>query len=173
MARPKIRIEPTIADKVVEILGWFVLLVTWIFTIASYSNLPDTIPIHYNGAGKADGFGSKINILILPFIATILYVGITVANKFPHVFNYPTRITEENALRQYTNATRMMRYLKLALVVLFGLIAFKTIQSTRGQSAGLGIWFLPLKMFNYKLPQWLLQNIVQHKLIAIIKVHRL
>ena len=109
MARPKIRIELTTADKAVEILGWFSLLAIWIFTIASYSNLPDTIPIHYNGAGKADGFGSKINMLMLPFIATILFVGMTVANKFPHVFNYPTKITEENALRQYTNATRMMR----------------------------------------------------------------
>jgi uncharacterized membrane protein len=122
MTRPKIRTELTTADKMVEILGWFVLLVTWIFTIASYSNLPDIIPIHYNGAGKADGFGNKINILILPFIATILFVGMTIANKFPHVFNYPTRITEENALRQYTNATRMLRYLKLILVVLFSLI---------------------------------------------------
>ena len=146
MARPKIRIELTTTDKAVEILGWFSLLAIWIFTIASYSNLPDTIPIHYNGAGKADGFGNKINILILPFIATILFVGMTVANKFPHVFNYPTKITEENALRQYTNATRMMRYLKLVLVVLFSLIAFKTIQNTRGQSAGLGVWFLPLTM---------------------------
>ncbi len=146
MARPKIRIELTTADKMVEILGWFALLSIWIFTIASYSSLPDTIPIHYNGAGKADGFGNKINILILPFIATILFVGMTIANKFPHFFNYPTKITEENALRQYTNATRMMRFLKLILVVLFSLIAFKTIQGTRGNSAGLGIWFLPLTM---------------------------
>ncbi len=146
MARPKIRIELTTTDKVVEILGWSVILAIWIFTIASYSSLPDTIPIHYNGAGEADGFGSKINMLVLPFISTILFVGMTIANKFPQVFNYPTKITEENALRQYINATRMMRFLKLVLVVLFSLIAFKTIQSTRVQSAGLGIWFLPLTM---------------------------
>lgn len=146
MARPKIKIERTTTDKVVEILGWIALLSIWVLTIASYSNLPKTIPIHYNGAGNADGFGSKINILMLPFIATILFVGMTIANKFPHVFNYPTKITEENAFRQYTNATRMMRYLKLILVALFGLIAFKTIQSTSGNSSGLGIWFLPLTM---------------------------
>jgi len=54
MARPKIKIELTTTDKVVEILGWFVLLAIWIFTISSYSSLPDTIPIHYNGVGKAD-----------------------------------------------------------------------------------------------------------------------
>jgi uncharacterized membrane protein len=146
MTRPKIRIELTTTDKAVEILGWFALLTIWVLTITSYSNLPDTMQIHYNGAGKADGFGSKINILMLPFIATILFVGMTIANKFPHVFNYPVKITEENAFRQYTNATRMMRFLKLILVVLFGLIAFKTIQSASGNSPGHGVWFLPLTM---------------------------
>jgi len=144
MTRPKFRIKLTTTDKVVELIGWFALLTTWIVVVSSYSNLPDTIPIHYNAVGKADGFGNKINILILPLVATILFVGMTVANKFPHIFNYPVKITEENAFRQYTNATRMMRFLKLILVVIFGLIAFKTTQSTSGNSSELGIWLLPL-----------------------------
>ena len=83
--------ELTKTDKALEIIGWFTLLTIWVFTITSYSNLPETIPIHFNGAGKADGFGNKINILILPFIATILFVSITVANKFPHVFNFQSK----------------------------------------------------------------------------------
>ncbi|MGV8137823.1 MAG: DUF1648 domain-containing protein [Mangrovibacterium sp.] len=144
MKRPKIKIELTTADKAVELIGWFMLLAIWIFTIFSYSNLPDTIPTHYNGEGKADRFGNKINILTLPSVATILFVGMTILNKFPYIFNYPTKITEENAFRQYNNATRMIRYLKIILVVLFGLIAFRTIQSTSGQSFCLGVWFLPL-----------------------------
>jgi len=144
MTRPKIRIKLTTADKVVELIGWFALITIWILVVASYSNLPDTIPIHYNAVGKADGFGNKINILILPLVATILFVGMTIANKFPHIFNYPVKITEENAFRQYTNATRMMRFLKSILVVIFGLIAFKTTQSTSGNSSEPGIWFLPI-----------------------------
>ena len=146
MTRPKIRIKLTTADKAMELIGWFALITIWIIVISSYSNLPDTIPIHYNAVGKADGFGNKINILILPLVATILFVGMTIANKFPHIFNYPIKITEQNAFRQYTNATRMMRFLKLILVLIFGLITFKTTQSTGGNSSGLGIWFLPLTM---------------------------
>lgn len=146
MKRPRIKIELTVTDKVVEIIGWLSLLTIWALVISSYSNLPDTIPTHYNGVGKADGFGSKTNILILPLIATILFVGMTILNKFPYIFNYPTNIIIENALRQYTSATRMLRYMKLILVILFGLIAFKTIQGVNGQSFGLGVWFLPLTM---------------------------
>lgn len=144
MTRPGIKIEQTVADKTVEIIGWFALLTIWVLVISSYSNLPDTIPTHYNDVGKADGYGSKTNILILQLIATILFVGMTIINKFPYIFNYPAKITVENALRQYTSATRMLRYMKLILVMLFGLIVFKTIQGANGQSFGLGVWFLPM-----------------------------
>ena len=144
--RPKLKLELTKFDKIHEILGWTLILAIWVLTISNYSNLPDTIPIHYNGAGQADGFGGKGNILTLPLIATVLFIGLTILNKFPHVFNYPTNITADNALRQYTNATRMIRYLKLIIVVIFGLIAFKTIQNANGQADGLGIWFLPMTL---------------------------
>jgi hypothetical protein len=40
----------------------------------------------------------------------------------------------------------MIRYLKLIIVVIFGLIEFKTIQNANGQADGLGIWFLPMTL---------------------------
>jgi uncharacterized membrane protein len=142
--RPKIKLELKTTDKIFEIFGWLLIIVIWGLTITNYSNLPETIPTHYNGVGQADGFGGKVTILILPFIATILFIGLTVLNKFPHVFNYPTNITQDNAFIQYTNATRLIRYLKLIIVFIFGLIVFKTIQYANGEADGLGIWFLPL-----------------------------
>ena len=142
--RPKIQLELTTTDKIFEILGWTSILAIWVLTITNYTNLPDTISIHYNGVGQADGFGDKGNILALPITATILFIGLTILNKFPHVFNYPTNISADNALRQYTNATRLIRYLKFIIVVIFGLIAFQTIRNVNGQASGLGVWFLPL-----------------------------
>lgn len=144
--RPKIRLELNRADKVVEITGWVTLISIWILVTLNYSDLPDIIPIHYNVEGIADRFGDKANILILPLIATTFFIGLTILNKFPHIFNYPTTITENNASRQYGNATRMIRYLKLMLAVVLGLIAFKTIQNAGGQTDGLGIWFLPFML---------------------------
>ena len=144
--RPKIELELSSTDIVLEVIGWIAVLFIWVLIISSYSHLPDTIPIHFNGSGKPDGFGGKANILALPILATVIFIGLTILNRFPFVFNYPTIITEENAFRQYTNATRLVRYLKLIVVVIFGLIVYKTIQSTQGQSDGLGVWFLPLTL---------------------------
>ena len=144
--RPKIKLALTNSDRLIEFVGWTVLMGVWILTLCNYTALPETIPIHFNAAGKVDGVGNKWNLLTLPLISTVLFVGMTILNRYPHVFNYLSTITEENALGQYTNATRLIRLLKLGVVLIFGLIAYKTIQHVKGTAIGLGIWFLPLTM---------------------------
>ena len=144
--RPKIKLQLKQTDKILEIVGWVSVFGIWALTLTNYSILPEIIPIHFNGAGKADGFGNKTHIFVLPIISTLLFIGLTTLNKHPHIFNYPSQITKENAVHQYTNATRMMRVLKLVIVLLFGLIVFKTIQNVNGHAGGLGTWFLPLTM---------------------------
>lgn len=144
--RPKLKLELTKIDKAVEIMGWLLICADWTLVINTYKSLPNIIPTHYNGAGLADGFGDKSMIFTLPLVATVLFVGLTILNRFPHIFNYPTDITANNALRQYTNATRLIRYLKVIFVVIFGLISYQTIKHEDGQTGGLGVWFLPLTL---------------------------
>ena len=141
--RPRIKLQLNQTDKILEIVGWISVVGIWALPLINYSILPEIIPIHFNGAGKANGFGNKTHIFVLPIISTLLFVGLTILNKNPHVFNYPSQITKENAVHQYTNATRMMRVLKLVIVLLFGLIIFKTIENVNGNADGLGTWFLP------------------------------
>lgn len=142
--RPKLKIMLTTADMIFEFVGWILIVLVWGLTIKNYSYLPDTIPTHYNAVGQADGFGGKVNIFLVPLVATVLFIGLTIINKFPHVFNYPTSITKDNALKQYTSATRLVRYLKCILVFIFGLITYQTIRHADGQTYGLGSWFLPM-----------------------------
>ena len=123
--RPQIKLQLNQTDKILEIVGWVSVVGIWALTLTNYSILPEIIPIHFNGAGKADGFGNKTHIFVLPIISTLLFIGLTILNKHPHIFNYPSQITKENAVDQYTNATRMIRVLKLVIVVLFGLIVLR------------------------------------------------
>ena len=141
--RPRIKLQLNQTDKILEVVGWVSVFGIWALPLINYFDLPEIIPIHFNGAGKADGFGNKTHIFVLPIISTLLFIGLTILNKNPHVFNYPSQITKENAVHQYTNATRMMRVLKLVIVLLFGLIIFKTIENVNGNADGLGTWFLP------------------------------
>jgi len=142
------RIKPTLKslDKWIEILGWVLLIFLWWETLRFYPGLPETIPVHYGLNGAVDAYGSKRMMLTLPTIASILFAGITVVNQFPHIFNYPVRITEENAPKQYAAATRLLRYIKLIILVVFGFIESKTILNISTGSNHIGAWFFPITM---------------------------
>jgi len=142
--RPKLKLSLTMTDKIIELVGWIALIAIWVLTLYHFYSLPNTIPIHYNGAGEVDSFGNKWNILSLPIVSSIVFIGMTVLNRYPHVFNYPSTVTQENAFQQYTTATRLVRFLKLVVVVIFGIIVYQTIQNANGNADGLGVWFLPL-----------------------------
>ena len=65
---------------------------------------------------------------------------------FPEIFNYPVKITADNAPAQYRNIMRMMRYLKMILAAIFGFILYKKILIAQGVKDGLGNWFLPIAL---------------------------
>lgn len=142
--RPKLKIALSKSDKIIEIIGLMTLISLWLFVIFNYSKLPNTIPTHFVSSSQPDRYGGKINLLMLPIVPSVIFIGFSILNKFPHIFNYPTDISEENALKYYTLATRMIRVMKLIIVVIFGIIALRTIQLATGQIDKIGIWLLPL-----------------------------
>jgi uncharacterized membrane protein len=127
--RPRLKIKWTLWDRITEAACVLVLIVLVAAVIFSYERLPARIPIHYNGSGVADGFGDKAHIFSLPAVAILIYAGMTVLNRYPHIYNYPTPVTAENARLKYTWATRLIRALKLITIITFSLIAFKTIST--------------------------------------------
>ena len=59
--------------------------------------------MHYDFAGNIDRWGSKLEILILPVIAWIIYVFMTILEKFPEAWNTGVKVTEENKERIINN----------------------------------------------------------------------
>jgi len=111
-ARHKIKKILTQFDRTLKIGGIILLTMVWALAILNYLKATGTAPIHFNLSGQPDGYGSKTTLLFIPIISTIIYLAFTQINKFPYIYNYTTNITEENAKRQYTIATKMVRILK-------------------------------------------------------------
>ncbi len=114
--------------------------------------MPDTIPIHFNASGRADSYGNKGTIFILPIIASIVFIGLTILNQYPHIFNYLTEITEANAVYQYSIVTRMIRFFKVLIAVLFTIIVSITFLTSIHIINGIGSWFLPLIIAVFFIP---------------------
>lgn len=122
--RPKIELELTLTDRIGEWIGWITLAASWISAVYAYAVLPETIPTHFNMTGEPNGYGNKISLLLIPLISTVVFVGMTLINRKPEIFNYPAKITPENAAFHYRSATRMIRWLKFSIVLIFLIILF-------------------------------------------------
>ena len=142
--RPKIKLTLSPLDNTLELTSKIFLFFMWSLTLYIFIKLPTIIPIHFNATGKADNYGNKKTLLILPLIATIIYFAITQLSKRPHILNYMTTITKDNAEKEYTRATRTLRFLKLIILIIFSLIILLTYLTSSGVTNGLGFWFLPM-----------------------------
>ncbi len=150
--RPIIKIKLTQVDKVLEVIGIFLLVMVWVITIINYFTSADTVAIHFNLSGEPDRYGSKRLMLFIPIIPTFLFIALTKLCKYPHLFNYTTYIKAANAENQYRIATRMLRLFKVAIVLIFAVEIFATLLVAVGIFNGLGIYFLPLTLLILAVP---------------------
>ena len=142
--RPRIKVPFQPIDIITELISVTILILMWCYCIINYTDLPDTIATHFNGLGEPDGFSSKSNIWMLPIIATLMYVGLFILNRYPHIHNYMVNITQENALKNYRFSTRILRITNFLSVLLLAYISYVIVESAFGEQFNLGTWFVPV-----------------------------
>lgn len=138
MNRPVISIQLDKWDIWMDITAWTFLILLWIYPLNHYAALPNQIPTHFGLNGKADGYGDKQTILLLPIIATVLNIALRILEKFPHRFNYPITITTKNASYQYQFAIKVLRVLRILISVFFLLIVYRVLISIQTGEHSLG-----------------------------------
>lgn len=139
-----LKLQKTSTDLVIEVVAVLGLIALILIPLVAYSSLPDSIPIHYGANGEADGWGSKISIFFLPILGICLYGLFKWLSRYPHKFNYPYSITEENRERSYSMALRMMTILNALVMGSFAYITYTSIRTAAGEASGLGKAFIPI-----------------------------
>lgn len=126
-------------DIVINLICLLLLLGVAGYLAANWSSIPDKIPSHYNAVGEVDSWGNKMELLVLAIIGWIMYIGITVLEQFPQVWNTGVTVTEENKARIYPILKMMISTLKLLVV---GVFVFLALNSALAKA--LPLWFLPV-----------------------------
>jgi uncharacterized membrane protein len=135
--------------RLLEAVSVGALLVNFVLTwlaLDSGFKVPDQIPTHFDIAGRPDGWGSPLSLLLLPVVALFLYGAITTASRFPSAFNYPTRVTAQNRDSLQQIALNMMAWIKAELCSLFAVIQYSTIDTARQARNGLSPLLMPLAL---------------------------
>lgn len=126
-------------DKLMNRMSLLVLLGTALFLALYWWHIPQEVPMHFNAAGQIDRWGSKAELLILPVIAWLLYLLMTVVEQFPGAWNTGVKVTEENRERVYALLGHMLSTLKFLIMVMFAWITLWC-----ALAKPLPVWFLPV-----------------------------
>jgi uncharacterized membrane protein len=123
---------------VCDVVAVLAVAVAVYMVVHAWAELPDRIPVHFNGRGVPDSWGGKGSLLIGPVIAITTGLLLTIVNHFPHTFNYLHTITEENAQAHYRLAREMMAMLRAAIAVLGAVMSWMQIEAARTGSTTAG-----------------------------------
>ena len=126
-------------DVFVEVVCLILLMGVFVYLFISWDNIPDKIPGHYNAMGQVDRIANKSELIVLPIIACLMYIGLTAIGRIPQIWNTGVTVTEENKERVYRVLKNMLGTMKLIMVAVF---VFLSINST--QATSLPVWFLPV-----------------------------
>ncbi|WP_088225226.1 DUF1648 domain-containing protein [Desulfosporosinus sp. FKB] len=140
--RPRIQMHRSLLENIFDIGAIIGVVASLIYPVIIWSSLPSKIPAHYNIQGQVDRWGSKGEIFLLVPVIILMYIFLSIINRYPHKFNYPFAITEQNAEIQYQIARLMVQSLKAEVIWIFAYIQWRTIEGAIGKELGLGIGFI-------------------------------
>lgn len=135
------KIENTKADRILDLIGWIMLIGTLAYLILGWSSFPDQIPMHYNGAGEIDRWGGKGEIIIIEVVMWILYLGIGLVEKYPQIWNTGVEVTPQNKEKVYRILKHMLKTLKTLTALIFAYLIVNSLQGTP-----LPGWFTPVTL---------------------------
>lgn len=142
--RLKLDSEKTFLQKSFDIAAILFLLSSFVYVLLKWSILPEQVPIHFDASGDPDNWGPKSMLLLLPLIGTVIWIGLSILERYPHVYNYIVRITEENAALQYRSAVTLIHFLKNTIAIMFALLTRESFLIGSGEQEALSPELLPL-----------------------------
>lgn len=59
-----------------------IVLLPFIYLAYIWTDLPDVVPVHWNGAGEIDGYGNKKQLIMIPFFLPVLVYVLMLATPY-------------------------------------------------------------------------------------------
>lgn len=127
--RPVLDLAWSGADRAIEIAALLAVILVLAILAAYWPRLPENVPTKFSLDGQIQGWGSRSLLLIVPLVALVLWIGLTMLGRYPHLYNYPVQITSENAERHYRLGRWMLATIKLATLLLLAAVAWAILHS--------------------------------------------
>ncbi|CAM3206502.1 DUF1648 domain-containing protein [Filibacter tadaridae] len=139
--RPKLIVQKSNIERVHDWVCVIVIIGMFAFTIQAIFQMPDSIPIHENGKGEINGWGSRWISIIMPFILVVIYIPLLFLQKYPEKHNYPERLSKGNVYAFYRNSKILISWLKFEFVLAFAYFNWYFVKVALGQTSP-PLWYI-------------------------------
>ena len=141
-------VKRTIYDWTLEISSISCLVCVFI-PLFFYESLDHEalIPVHYNASGQIDRWGDCTHFWDLPLVASAFYIGLSILERFYSRFNYPVKITKENAQTIYRLGVALIRHMKLAMILIFAYLNNSSFFTVMGKREHFNRWIVYMLLF--------------------------
>ena len=135
--RPRIDLPATGLDKALDAFSLAGVMLIVALMVAVWDKLPARVPTHFGMSGPPDGWGARSSLLLFVIAPLVIHIVLTILARFPWIYNYPTKVTLENAERLYRLGAVAGRWLRTEMVWLFVILGWQTVRVALGQATGL------------------------------------
>lgn len=137
---PHVETYKTMRARVCDLIAILLFLAVIIYTLFQWNQLPEQVPIHFNGAGEVDNFGSKWVLLLLPMISAGLFALLGFLERHPEWHNYPVRLNGTNAPRFYQFSRDLLNCVKNLSLLLLAYTQWEIVRVAIGDSNSMNPW---------------------------------
>ncbi|PIC67508.1 hypothetical protein CSV78_06250 [Sporosarcina sp. P16a] len=124
--KPKLDIEKPAVAKAFDVLVIALFAAALVYLVLQWNQLPDRIPAHFGANGEVDRYGSRMELLLLPVIGIVMWVGMWKLEKYPHTYNY-LNLRPDNVEIQYRYGVLFMNVMKNISTLLFVFLIWQSV----------------------------------------------
>jgi uncharacterized membrane protein len=146
MNRPKINLPVEGKDKLMEHYSWVTLIAIWVIALYAYFTMSDVIPVHFDENGKADGYGGKGTIFILPSIISVAMILVELYINKPYVDHFAQRLTVDEIKHQLAINNRTLRMIKCLINTFLLYFSIEYAQALKTDQLEFSLWSLAILM---------------------------
>lgn len=116
------------SNRFLNWLDYTMLGLMFILPVLFWNQLPDKVPLHFNGRGEPGNYNPKYFVFMWGLFATGLYSFMRLMSMVsPEGYNFPFKITPKNKSTQYRLIQICIRVLATNLVVIMALTMSSTV----------------------------------------------
>jgi uncharacterized membrane protein len=122
----------------------FVLLIVLLavtgFALYGPNHLPDQIPTHVDSLGQPDAWMARSSLEIVPMIAVVLFIGLTVVSAYSSLAKHAAQVSHESGPPIESLVLNLLAWIKAESMAIFATIQLNATQAARHPEVGTTVW---------------------------------